>query len=281
MEFFKKFFTKQKIEDVEKNEQNCEKIQKKLDCNSENCGCKMCEHKDEKNGDYLKNICIQIETIPCEPNPYFVVNDESAKFFEEFEIRMTTIYRMYSINSIFLKEYQKVSRESLTSTRNNEKEFSKYSKCYFINNNAFKEIHHMSNLLNIFMIFEVLLKNITKDLAYDKHLELEEIQNKNMSYLNSYILFLEDAMENKFFLDEREKNFIGIVRKIRNDYLHDYMTEIPESIEKEIVKIFNLREGKRITVDEYFIENTCKTFGDIAKRLEKAYWEYKNKFLEK
>lgn len=59
------------------------------------------------------------------------------------------------------------------------------------------------------------------------------------------------------------------------------MTEIPESIEKEIVKIFNLRTGKRITVDEYFIENTCKSFGAIAKRLEKAYWEYKNKFLEK
>ena len=281
MEFLKKFFTKQKIEENIEEDKKYEKSTPKIECNSENCGCKTCEHRDEKNGDYLKNICIQIETIPCEPNPYFVVNDESAKFFEEFEIRMTTIYRMYSINSIFLKEYQKVSRESLTSTRNNEKEFSKYSKCYFINNNAFKEIHHMSNLLNIFMIFEVLLKNITKDLAYDKHLDLEEIQNKNMSYLNSYILFLEEAMENKFFLDEREKNFIGIVRKIRNDYLHDYMTEIPESIEKEIVKIFNLREGKRITVDEYFIENTCKMFGDIAKRLEKSYWEYKNKFLEK
>ncbi|MGL4955213.1 MAG: hypothetical protein ACRC4Y_07045, partial [Cetobacterium sp.] len=216
-----------------------------------------------------------------EPNPYFTGNDESAKFFEEFEIRMTTIYRMYKINSIFLKEYQKVSRKSLSDTRENEKEFSKYSKCYFINNNAFKEIHHMSNLLNIFMIFEVLLKNITKDLAYDKNLDLEEIQNKNMSYLNSYILFIEDKMKIKFSLSDNERNFIGIVRKIRNDYLHDYMTEIPESIEKEIVKIFNLREGKRIVVDEYFIENTCRMFGEIAKRLEKSYWEYKNKTFEK
>lgn len=59
------------------------------------------------------------------------------------------------------------------------------------------------------------------------------------------------------------------------------MTEIPESIEKEIVKIFNLREGKRIVVDEYFIENTCKMFGEIAKRLEKSYWGYKNKTFEK
>ena len=278
MKFFKKFFVKKKKqEDIKSEESNT----KKLECSKENCGCKSCEHEDEKNGDYLKNICIQIETIPCEPNPYFEVNDESAKFFEEFEIRMTTIYRMYSINGIFLKEYQKVSRESLTSTRDNEKEFSKYSKCYFINNNAFKEIHHMSSLLNIFMVFEVLLKNITKDIAYDKHLDLEEIQNKNMSYLNSYILFLEETMKNRFSLNENERNFIGIVRKIRNDYLHDYMTEIPESIEKEIVKIFNLRTGKRITVDEYFIENTCKIFGEIAKRLESSYWEYKNKFLEK
>lgn len=278
MEFLKRIFKKNKNQEIIEIEENDEK---KVECGSENCGCKSCEHEDEKNGDYLKNICIEIETIPCEPNPYFVVNDESAKFFEEFEIRMTTIYRMYIINSTFLKAYQKVSRESLTSTRSDEKEFSKYSKCYFINNNAFKEIHNMSNLLNIFMIFEVLLKNITKDIAYDKHIELEEIQNKNMSYLNSYILFLEEAMKNRFSLDENEKNFIGIVRKIRNDYLHDYMTEIPESIEKEIVKIFNLRTGKRIVVDEYFIENTCKIFGGIAKRLESSYWEYKNKFLEK
>lgn len=276
MNFFKNFFIKKN-----KNIEIQKKSEIQTECNNDNCGCKSCEHEEEKNGDYLKNICIQIETIPCEPNPYFTGNDESAKFFEEFEIRMTTIYRMYKINSIFLKEYQKVSRKSLSDTRENEKEFSKYSKCYFINNNAFKEIHHMSNLLNIFMIFEVLLKNITKDLAYDKNLDLEEIQNKNMSYLNSYILFIEDKMKIKFLLSDNERNFIGIVRKIRNDYLHDYMTEIPESIEKEIVKIFNLREGKRIVVDEYFIENTCRMFGEIAKRLEKSYWEYKNKTFEK
>ncbi|WP_432204823.1 hypothetical protein ACQ9ZF_00400 [Cetobacterium somerae] len=275
MNFFKKLFGK------ETKELTTEVQHLKSECDPSNCGCKVCEHDSEKNGDYLKDISIKIETIPCEPNPYFVVNDGSAKFFEEFEIRMTTLIRMYNINGIFLKEYQKISRESLTATRNDAKEFSKYSKCYFINNNAFKEIHHMSSLLNIFMIFEVLLKNVTKDLAYDRHLELEEIQNKNMSYLNSYILFIEETMKNRFSLDENERNFIGIVRKIRNDYLHDYMSEIPESIEKEIVKIFNLREGKRIVVDEFFIENTCKIFGNIAKRLEECYWDYKNKFLEK
>ncbi|MGL4652665.1 hypothetical protein [Cetobacterium sp.] len=279
MNFFKNFFNRKT--ESEKNIEIKKKSEIESECDGDNCGCKSCEHEEEKSGDYLKNICIQIETIPCEPNPYFTIGDKSAKFFEEFEIRMTTIYRMYKINNIFLKEYQKVSRQSLSATRDDENEFSKYSKCYFINNNAFKEIHHMSNLLNIFMIFEVLLKNITKDLAYDKNLELEEIQNKNMSYLNSYILFIEERMKINFLLSDNERNFIGIVRKIRNDYLHDYMTEIPESIEKEIVKIFNLREGKRIVVDEYFIENTCKMFGDIARRLEKSYWEYKNKTFEK
>lgn len=87
MEFLKKFFTKQKIEENIEEDKKYEKSTPKIECNSENCGCKTCEHRDEKNGDYLKNICIQIETIPCEPNPYFVVNDESAKFFEEFEIK--------------------------------------------------------------------------------------------------------------------------------------------------------------------------------------------------
>lgn len=266
MDFLKRLFSKKKDAEVNITE-------------TENCGCKSCEN--EKNGDYLKKICLELETIPCEPNPYFNVANESAKFFEEFELRMTTIHRMFNINEKFLKEYQKMSKESLTLTKENKNEFSKYSKCYFINNNAFKEISNMSNLLNIFTVFEVLLKSVVKDLAYDKNIELEEVQNKNMSYLNSYIMFLEETLQDEFFLDDNERNFIGIVRKIRNDYLHDYMTEIPESMEKEIVKIFELRIGKRIVVDEYFIDNTSKIFGNIAKRLEKSYWEYKNKVFTK
>ncbi|MGL5983985.1 MAG: hypothetical protein ACRCZ1_01800 [Cetobacterium sp.] len=270
MNFLIKLF--QNLKKSEKN--NSEHI-------NENCGCKVCEHSEKISDNYLKSVCIEIETIPCEPNPYFSISDKSAKFFEEFEIRMTTIHRMYSMNNIFLKEYQKISKSSLFLTKNNEKEFSKYSKCYFINNNAFKEIHHMSNLLSLFTIFEVLLKNIVKDIAYDLNIELEDIQNKNMSYLNSYIIFIEEKMNGLFHLESYQKNFVGIIRKIRNDYLHDCMTEIPESIEREIVKIFELREGKRIVVDEYFIENTSKIFGVIAKNLEKSYWEYKNTSFQK
>lgn len=277
MNFFKYFFRKKR--EITNIESYIEK-DKPLNSKNENCGCKECQNTEVKSGDYFKKICIEIETIPCEPNPYFCVDTKSARFFESFEIRMTTIHRMYKINTTFLKEYQKKAKNSLTSTRNNEENFTKYSRCYFINNNSFKEIHNMSNLLNVFMIFEVLLKSITKDLVYDQNLELEEIQNKNMSYLNSYILFLEKKLNKIFYLEEKEKTFINIIRKIRNDYLHDYTTEIPEVLEKEIVKIFNLREGKRIVVDEIFIENTCKIFGDIAKKLEKSYWEYKNDFIE-
>ncbi|MGL4867666.1 MAG: hypothetical protein ACRC4S_03275, partial [Cetobacterium sp.] len=120
-----------------------------------------------------------------------------------------------------------------------------------------------------------------KDIAYDLNIELEDIQNKNMSYLNSYIIFIEEKMNGLFHLESYQKNFVGIIRKIRNDYLHDCMTEIPESIEREIVKIFELREGKRIVVDEYFIENTSKIFGVIAKNLERSYWEYKNTSFQK
>lgn len=271
MNFLKKIF---KRKDEVKLEQPIQ-MQNNLDMG---CSCDECERK--KNGDYQKNITVNIETIPCAPNPYFRATKQSVKFFEEYELRMTTLHRMYKINNIFLKEYQKSSRESLTSTKNDDEAFVKYSKCYFINNNAFKEIHYMSNLLNVFIIFEVLLKYITKDLAYDKNIELETVQNKNSSYLNGYIYFIESMLSKTFTLKDDERNFIGIVRKIRNDYLHGYMTEIPESMEREIVKIFGLRKGKRIVVDEEFIQNTCFVFGNIAKRLEKSYLSYKHQFLK-
>lgn len=270
MLFLKKFFKKNKKEKEIDFDEN--KLPK------EGCGCKECENP--KRGDFLKEIQIEIETIPCKPNPYFVAEEESAKFFKEFEIRLTTLNRLYLLNDTFLKEYYKQSRNSLKETKNDEKKFMKYSKCYFINGNAFKIIHNMSTLLNIFTIFEVLLKNIVKDMGYDEGKSLEEIQNRNSSYLTTYIYYLEKNLDNDFYLEENEKNFIGIVRKIRNDYLHENMSEIPESMEKELVKIFDLRLGKRIEVDQFFIIKTCEIFGKIAKRIEKDYWKYKESFLK-
>lgn len=272
MGFLDKIFKKKQNEEIEiekKLEKPCEKVG--------NCGCKDCENESKDN--YVKKMCISIETIPCEQNPYFEAQEESTKFFVEYEIRMTTIERFFKINDTFLKEYQKVAKESLHATRSNRDEFSKYSKCYFINNSAFKEIHYMSTLLNIFMIFETLFKNIVKDVAYDQNSTLDDIHNKNTSYLNGYIYFLEDTFSKEFKIEDEEREFISIVKKIRNDYLHGYMTEIPESMEREIVKIFDLPLGKRVEVDEVFLENTCKIFGKIAKKSEIAYWEYKNKHL--
>lgn len=38
-------------------------------------------------------------------------------------------------------------------------------------------------------------------------------------------------------------------------------------------------EGKRITVDDMLINNTFSIFGEIAGKLEKAYWAYKRDYL--
>lgn len=270
MFFLQKFFKKDKrelLKDIDMTE-----ILK------EGCDCRNCENS--KKGDFLKEIHIEIETIPCKPNPYFIAEEESTKFFKEFEVKLTSLNRLYLLDNIFLKEYYKQSRNSLQETKKDEKKFLKYSKCYFINGNAFKIIHNMNNLLNVFTIFEVLLKNIVKDIGYDEGKTLEEIQNKNISYLTAYIFYLEENFGDTFILSENEKNFIGIVRKIRNDYLHRNMSEIPESMEKELVKIFDLRIGKRIEVDENFIIKTCEIFGGIAKRIERKYLEYKKIFLK-
>jgi|GEM_PF-4178778 len=58
------------------------------------------------------------------------------------------------------------------------------------------------------------------------------------------------------------------------------MTDIPKSIKKEIVKIFNLRTRKRITADEYFVENICKNFGEISKNWKVHIVNIKINFLK-
>lgn len=264
------------VAEPEKLEKAVEKVE--IDESVGGCDCNNC-HKDEKEKN-PKVLSIDIDPLPCEPNPFFKCDGDFTKFFTDFEIKLTTIYRYYNMTDEFLKEYLVKSREALQAAKENNSDFTRYSKCFFMNNNSFKDIHYMSTLMNVYMAFETLLKSVTKDVAYDQNIQIEEIQEKNIPYLNSYIFFLEDNFKQKLVLTSKEKEFINIIRKIRNDYLHDSMTEIPEGMERDIVKLFNLREGKRITVDDMLINNTFLIFGEIAEKLEKAYWGYKKNFLK-
>lgn len=227
-----------------------------------------------------ETLCIHINPLPCEPNPFFRSKESSARFFSDFEIRVTTIYRYYNMNDTFLREYLTKSREALQSTKNSGEEFDMYSSCFFINNNSFKDIHYMSALMNLYMAFETLLKNVTKDVAYDSGVKIEEIQERNLPYLNSYFFFLEDKFKSNLQMTSKEKEFINIIRKIRNDYLHDSTTTIPDGMERDIVKLFNLREGKRITVDDTLINNTFEIFCQIGEKLQTAYIAYKKIYLK-
>lgn len=266
--FIKNLFSK-----LARKKEDKEELPKELGCNCNNCD----KEEKEKNP---KTLCIHIDPLPCEPNPFFQCKEEFTKFFTEFESKITTVYRYYNMNNIFLKEYLSRSKEALQASREKRDEnFSRYSSCYFINNNSFKDIHYMSTLMNIYMAFETLLKSISKDVAYDKNMSIEDVQEKNMPYLNGYMSFLEENFEKKGLFSGRENEFVNIIRKIRNDYIHDSMTEIPEGMERDIVKLFNLREGKRITVDDMLINNTFSIFGEIASKLEKAYWAYKRDYL--
>ncbi|MGL6115198.1 hypothetical protein [Cetobacterium sp. SF1] len=271
---FSKLARKKSQEDIEETELEKDSLLKG-GCNCNNCN----NDEKEKNP---KTLCIHIDPLPCEPNPFFQCKEEFTKFFTEFESKITTIYRYYNMNNIFLKEYLSKSKEALQASRENRDEnFQRYSSCYFINNNSFKDIHYMSTLMNVYMSFETLLKSLSKDVAYDSNKSIEDVQDsKNIPYLNGYMTFLEEAFNNRGLFTGRENEFVNIIRKIRNDYIHDSQTEIPEGMERDIVKLFNLREGKRITVDDMLINNTFEIFGQIATKLEKAYWAYKKNYLK-
>lgn len=220
------------------------------------------------------DIHIILDREECEANPYFKSKNPDLKFFVDFEIKFNSIYRYFHLNSLFLSQYFKGSRENLqTLVTHGDENLKECTECFFNNLEGFKEIHNMSTLMILYTDFEALLKKVTKDIAYDFNRDIEEIQQENLPYMNSYIKFLHEKFKPHFIMDNKEFEFINILRKIRNEFLHDSSSFIPESMKKELLKLIDRKDGKMI-IDDFFLEDIFELIGKISTQLQNSYLIY-------
>lgn len=219
-------------------------------------------------------IILELNSWECEETSYFKSLDSSIKFFVDFEIKFNSIYRYFHLNSVFLSEYFKTTRENMHALVEQESsKANEYAHCFFLNFEGFKEIHNMSTLMILYTNFEALLKSVTKDIAYDFNMDIEEIQKENLPYINGYIGFLHEKFKPHFIMDSDEFEFMNILRKIRNGYLHDSSTFIPDSMKKELLTLLK-RKGNKIIIDDFFLEDIFELIGKIATQLQKSYLIY-------
>lgn len=220
------------------------------------------------------DIHIILNREECEENPYFKSKNPDLKFFVDFQIKFNSIYRYFHLNSLFLSQYFKESHENLkTLIAKDDKDLEGCTSCFFNNLEGFKEIHNMSTLMILYTDFEALLKKVTKDIAYDFNRDIEDIQQENLPYINSYIKFLHEKFKPYFIMDNKEFEFINILRKIRNEFLHDSSSLIPENMKKELFKLMDKRDGN-VVIDDFFLENIFELIGKISTQLQDSYLIY-------
>jgi len=215
----------------------------------------------------------------CIINPYFKSSEDFSKVFSEFETRMGSLQRYFEMNNLNIRYYLETSKSLLKETKKtseeSEKNLIQYGRCHFADVDYFYEMHYLSILLIVFTMFENLLSNLVKDVSYINKVSINTNSQKELPYINKYLLFLKNQCKFDIKLTQKEWHSINTIRKVRNNYLHNLDTDIPEELQKELLKIITPKNNNKITVNEDFLDMCFKLFGDIASQLEKSYWEYK------
>jgi len=225
-------------------------------------------------------FCPEVDPFShCIINPYFKSTEDFSKVFSEFETRMGSLQRYFEMNNMNIKFYLGKSKDILKKTKRDgdesEEDLSKYGQCHFADVDYFYEMHYLSILLIIFTMFENLLSNLVKDISYISKIHLNSNSQKELPYINKYILFLKNQCKLDIKLTQKEWHSINTIRKVRNNYLHNLDTDIPEDLQKELLKIISPKNNNKVTVNEEFLDMCFSLFGDIASQLETSYWEYK------
>ncbi len=253
MNFIKKLFNRDYKEDIKK----VEEVEEEREC-----------------------FCPKVDPFShCIINPYFKSSKDFSKVFSEFETRMGSLQRYFEMNNLNIKYYLETSKDILKKSKKKgktpEEDLKKYDRCHFADVDYFYEMHYLSILLIIFTMFENLLSNLVKDLSYINKVSLSSNTQRELPYINKYILFLKNRCHLDIKLTQKQWHSINTVRKVRNNYLHNLDTDIPDDLQKELLKIITPKNNNKVTVNDEFLDMCFTLFGDIASQLEKAYWDYK------
>lgn len=236
--------------------------------------------KEEVLEEHKECFCPKVDPFShCIINPYFKSTEDFSKIFSEFETRIGSLQRYFEMNSLNIKYYLESSKKLLKENKkegdSSEKEIQQYGKCHFADVDYFYEMHYLSILLIIFTMFENLLSNLVKDISYISKVSLNTNTQKELPYINKYILFLKNQCKLDINITQKQWHSINTVRKVRNNYLHNLDTDIPDDLQNELLKIITPKNNNKVTVNEEFLDMCFTLFGDITSQLEKAYWKYK------
>jgi len=216
----------------------------------------------------------------CIVNPYFKSTEDFSKIFSDFEMRIASMQRYFEMNNSHIDSYiqrGKIDYRKKKEDGTDREILTQYSKCLFADVDYFYEIHYLSILMMLFSLFETLLSNVSKDLAYTKDKNLRVDFNNSSSYIQNYIVFLKNKIKLDLKFSREELSKLNVIRKVRNNYLHNLDKDIPKDLQDEMLKIINPQNNNKVTVNGEFLHMSFSLIGGLTQKIEKAYWDHKRK----
>lgn len=220
----------------------------------------------------------------CILNPYFQCKEDFSKVFSEYEMRLGSLQRYFELNNLHIRDYIHHSKNILRDEKNNSSKeahiLDQYGKCHYADVDYFYEVHYLSVLLILFTMFENLLSSIVKDISYTNKYNFNDFNQRDLPYINRYILFLKNKCKMNINISQKEWQSLNIIRKVRNNYLHNLNIDIPKELQIELLKIITPKNKSKVTVNEEFLEMCFSIFGKLAYKLEASYWDYKRNLFK-
>ena len=109
------------------------------------------------------------------------------------------------------------------------KEIDKLNFCHFADADYFYEMHYLSILLIIYTMFENLLSNLVKDIAFSCDTSFDNEKNSS-PYINRYIYFLRNHCRFDLDISKEQWQVLNSIRKVRNNYLHNLDIDISQDL---------------------------------------------------
>lgn len=217
----------------------------------------------------------------CIVNPYFKSSKNFSKIFSDFEDRISSLQRYFEMNKNNIHNYLKYSKNNLNDKEAeniSEKDLKAYRRCYFSDEEYFYEMHYLSILLMLFSLFETLLSDVSNDISKTQSQKIEKYIDNSLPYVNKYLYFIEKICKLKLKIEKDTLKKLDIIRKLRNNYLHNLEKDIPENIQQELKEMLEI-ESHKLVINNDIITMAFEVIGGISQNLEKAYWrDKKDKF---
>ena len=137
----------------------------------------------------------------------------------------------------------------------------------------FAEALRSSTISHLFSLTEALFSDVAAEVASMLGEEVE-LPEGRMPYINRYILYLERGCGLTLNIDKQSWKTLDALRNLRNKYVHRLDKDLPEVARQELERLVEEASDPEANVDDVYVRAAFETIGDLAQRLDWAFWRF-------